>query len=525
MSRTSTTVGRRQSIPAWMTAAAVMAVLALALVWRAVPASADTAPAATPTVAPTATTVATVAPTTAATVAPTAVASPAATIAARTVNTAGGVSTRGRVPSSCAPAGASDPGCYMELALVPEATPTGDTGWRVGDVIKVDLVVKNVGTATDGTQPGTFNGIETYIDLDLDKLELVQYADFSTVTTDVTWDASNQNSGGGFLQLQGDFGLDTNATGGARSFVFDNKYTKVTSPSNLGLLNLEIGSAAGEQPWTVAQGNTATVTFFFVRIKANPATDSENYGLVLRDSNQASYGANDARNRNSIIANAASIGTTYPNILKAATDASLTVKQTVVSLQLVPRLVEAAVTSPYGPSSNAINDRRVGDIIPVDLVLTARTNVRYMDAIAAMATFKTSDFAIVQGATNRTEVVPSTGSPVFLDEATFLLGSNAGKGAYGANIYSVSSGTGTVEMRVSGASLGKRNVGDRGVYGSGLFLTQNSAKVVGRFYVRPKYNGAPTATGFDQITLAAGPQLGVLRSGSWALDYQSTVKI
>ncbi|NCA14929.1 MAG: hypothetical protein EBS89_12525, partial [Proteobacteria bacterium] len=53
MSRTSTTVGRRQSIPAWMTAAAVVAVLALALVWRAAPAMADTAPAATPTVAPT----------------------------------------------------------------------------------------------------------------------------------------------------------------------------------------------------------------------------------------------------------------------------------------------------------------------------------------------------------------------------------------------------------------------------------------------------------------------------------------
>ena len=60
MSRTSTTAGARRRVPAWTTAAAVVAVLALALVWRVVPASADTVPVTTPTVAPT--TVATVAP-------------------------------------------------------------------------------------------------------------------------------------------------------------------------------------------------------------------------------------------------------------------------------------------------------------------------------------------------------------------------------------------------------------------------------------------------------------------------------
>ena len=166
MSRTSTTVGRRQSIPAWMTAAAVMAVLALALVWRAVPASADT-PTTVATVAPT--TVATVAPTTAATVAPTTVATPVS----------GTVSARGRQPSPPCNGSTTTSSCYMELILQPEATPTQDTGWRVGDVIKLELKIKNTGTASVAT--GTFNGVEAYVDMD--SLTLAQTASFGILTT------------------------------------------------------------------------------------------------------------------------------------------------------------------------------------------------------------------------------------------------------------------------------------------------------------------------------------------------------
>ncbi|MBU6151757.1 MAG: hypothetical protein KGR25_09925, partial [Chloroflexi bacterium] len=405
----------------------------------------------------------------------------------------------------------------MELILEPEATPTQDTGWRVGDVIKLELKIKNTGTASVAT--GTFNGVEAYVDMDLTKVKPVKAADFTDIGANgVLWDPNDLTNKPGFVALDGVFAKEGTGTG--NGYIYENKYVE---GGGVGRIDLEIGSIFGGSAWTVQYGTTATIGSFFVRVVSNPVSDTT-YVVTLRDSNAAAPTSQEpykGRDRNSTVADASSIEAAGANILGAARDAELAVKNTTVSLRLVPRLVEAALTSPYGPTDGTINDRRVGDIIPVDLVLTARTNVRYMNAISATATFNTSHFAIVQGATNRAEV--TTTAPVKLDVSTFLLGASAAAGSSGVNVYTAADGT--VALRVSGTSLGERATGGRGVYSSGSYLKATDEKVVGRFYVRPKYNGAATQTDYDQITLAAGPQLGVLRSGSWALDYQSTVKI
>jgi hypothetical protein len=55
------------------------------------------------------------------------------------------------------------------MILVPEATPQGDTGWRVGDLIKVEIRVKN----HSATSSFSFNGLSAHVDFVLSELQLV----------------------------------------------------------------------------------------------------------------------------------------------------------------------------------------------------------------------------------------------------------------------------------------------------------------------------------------------------------------
>ena len=148
MNRTKILTWQRDRIPTWMLTVVMATAIALSLMWGVNPAAADTAPASTPTVAPT----------TVATVAPVATSTPKAT--------SGAVRTRAQVPADACPSPTPSPTdfyspeCPLEMKLVTSfASPTptgGESDYRVGDVVKVEIRVVNHDTASPSF---SFNGV------------------------------------------------------------------------------------------------------------------------------------------------------------------------------------------------------------------------------------------------------------------------------------------------------------------------------------------------------------------------------
>ncbi|NBT20472.1 MAG: hypothetical protein EBT00_17130, partial [Proteobacteria bacterium] len=151
MNRTKILTWRQDRVPTWMLTVVMATAIALSLMWGVNPAAADTAPASTPTVSPVAT------------LAPVATATPAASAPVR---------TRAQAPQTGDQCTATDSNyttpCALEMILVPEATPQGDAGWRVGDTIKVEIRVKNHSSTAQ-----KFNGLSAHVDFVLSELQLV----------------------------------------------------------------------------------------------------------------------------------------------------------------------------------------------------------------------------------------------------------------------------------------------------------------------------------------------------------------
>jgi|GEM_PF-4937750 len=545
MSRTSTTVGTRRRVPAWTTAAAVVAVLALALVWRVVPASADTAPASTPTVAPTTvatvaptkvatvapttvatvapTTVATVAPTTVATVAPTTVATVAptkvATVAPTTVatvaptkvatvaaKTSGSVGTRAYPPSpgdQCAAPIVNETDvwpatgvgkCVAELILATPAVPSGDEGWRVGDVVELTLSIVN-----HGANSVDVSGVDAFIDFVLSELELVtgSYASTATPVTPVTPrayecdpdptadppvscnDEAIVRTGGIFASANSDD-------------VRENYYYNAA----VGRLNF---SAGLQTPATITTSTPAVVGTLKFRVKSNPSSAvtasaaDTTYPITLRNRNQATSGASGWRN--SAIVGVGAIGDAAMNIMGRAKDLHLPVERTEIALSLVPTVVAGKT------------DIRVGDVVPVDLKLKATTIIRNMTSLDASVSFDFAKFVLVDS--TGAVIAPDSTTATTLNGTGFAFGDSGTTAITDGNLHAqTTSGTttSTITLKINGTALSKAK--------------DNESTVV-RFYVRPKDNGATTDTN-NPLTLGANPTIGI-RATDDSLGFQSYV--
>ena len=523
MSRTSTTAGARRRVPAWTTAAAVVAVLALALVWRVVPASADTVPVTTPTVAPT--TVATIAPTTAATIAPTTVATVApttvatvapttvATVAPTTVATAapttvatvaaktsGSVGTRAYPPSpgdQCAtpvvlsetdawPTSSSTVGkCVAELILATPTVPSGDEGWRVGDVVELTLSVVN-----HGANSVDVSGVDAFIDFTLSDLELVTGSYASTVlpvtaesgACDTSCDKHAFDVSGGIF-----------ASANADDIVENYYYTA----STVGRLNFSAGLRI---PATITTSAPAVVGTLKFRVKSNPSASvtasapDSTYAITLRNRNQAMSGASGWRN--SAIVGVGTIGDAAMNIMGRAKDLPLPVERTEIALRLVPTVV------------TGLADIRVGDVVPVDLKLKATTIIRNMTSLDASVSFDFAKFVLVDS--TGAVIAPASATATTLNGSGFAFGDSGTTAITGGNLHaqttSGSNTTSTVTLKINGAALSK--------------VKDNESTVV-RFFVRPKDNGATTDTN-NPLTLGASPTIG-MRANDNSLGFQSYV--
>ncbi|NBY46184.1 MAG: hypothetical protein EBQ56_00105, partial [Proteobacteria bacterium] len=154
------------------------------------------------------------------------------------------------------------------------------------------------------------------------------------------------------------------------------------------------------------------------------------------------------------------------------------------------------------------SDRRVGDIIPVDLKLTATTIVRNATSLNAVITFPSADFVLVTSATDAAPVSATTGVGAVINSTGFAFGTGALASAPGAaNTFRVASSLPTITLKIDGAALA---------------LAANDVKTVGRFYVRPKYNG-DTSSATKNLTIAANPSLGIRASDGGSLGFTTTV--
>lgn len=351
MNRTKILTWQRDRIPTWMLTVVMATAIALSLMWGVNPAAADTAPASTPTVAPVAT------------LAPVATATPAAS---------GSFRTRAQAPQTgdqCATPVANwtspDP-CALEMILVTPTVFAGDSGWRVGDLIKVEVhVINHSATAQK------FNGLSAHVDFVLSEFQLVNVS--KTPVPVSTPSGGSTNVDGNIIDLTG--GLPS-----AGQQILKNYYSEVGTK---GKIDFEAGVTDIANAVTVAANNgDVLIGSFYVRVKTNP-TSNMDYTLTLRAQNAATTG--DDTYRNSVIGDGSSVGTAGLNIMGKATSAVLTVKKTTVDLSL-------AVGMPVAPSVT-----RTGDTIPVKLQISnsAGMFVRNATSIDAAVSFDTTKFTLV----------------------------------------------------------------------------------------------------------------------------------
>ena len=456
MNRTKILTWQRDRIPAWMLTVVMATAIALSLMWGVNPAAADTAPASTPTVAPVAT------------LAPVATATPAAS---------GLVQTRAQAPGTgdqCATPVATwtspDP-CGLEMVLVPTATPTGDLGWRVGDIIKVEIRVKNHSATAQ-----KFNGISAHVDFVLNELQLVN-ASKTPVAVSTPGANSNTNVDGSIIDLTG--GLPS--TGRQ---VLKNYYSEATGTT--GKIDFEAGMTDIANSVTVpATTGDVLIGTFYVRVKTNPSPDGT-YTLTLRAQNAVTSVTAIDGARNSVIGDGSSVGTAGRNIMGQATDAVLTVKKTTVDLSLT-------VGTPVARTIT-----RTGDTIPVKLQLSnsAAMFVRNATSIDASVSFDTTKFTLVTANENDDDSKVSVA--VNADDATVadITGATADALATATaqtagRKYTEIGTTGTVTLKLDSAT-------------AIAFTGTAATKTVATIYLRPRYN-----TASQNVTIVSGSIIGI----------------
>jgi hypothetical protein len=371
----------------------------------------------------------------------------------------------------------------LELFVAPAATPSGDLGWRVGDVIDMTVKVWN-----HGSSDVSVNAIDVFIDFDKDKLQLVNNTAGATVTPVAPCFSSCDKS---VLTLGSDILPANSSTNIVENYYFEDSGA---APGYTGGINLSAGLLGTSQ--SIPASATKTVATFKLRVKQNPgdgvATQANaydtTYSVRVRNRNESTSGLGGWRN--SAIASAGGIAAAGQNIMGRATDLDVPIKRTIIALAIDP-----SYTSIGG---SLASDRRVGDIIPVDLKLTATTIVRNATSLDAVITFPSADYVLVTSDTDKTPIDANTGTGATINTAGFAFGTGANASATGAaNTFSKPSSLPTITLKIDGAAL---------------TLSPNDEKTVGRFYVRPTYNG-DTAAAPKNLTLVATPSIGIRASG------------
>ena len=437
---------------AWIIAMACAFTLALA--WGIIPASADTAPVTTPVAvaSPEATAVASATPVTIATptttvasvptIAVTAVATP--TVSAPTVRTNAIVSARGGTGEApCVQASpvswwgvidwsggdSNSANCpaSLGLKLTNESVNAATTTFRVGDVVKVEIVAR--ASAATGTY-----GYATYLDFNTADYQLVTADGRTPITSGAT---------SGVVTVPGtiDGKAVTTKTNAYRN-VATNTYT-------FGEIDLDVGVTLANSdtppvpPITIGSGTDTLLGTFHLRVKSNEATAvaTPKFRIGLRHSSAG----ND---RNSVVSGAGD--NAGLNILGQWTSANPVVAQSSVSLVLATRSFSIA---------------RIGDVLPIDIKLRANTDARHIDTVQGTVSLATSSFIVVTGPGSTTPV--NGGSPPISPASSDLLTRNGPA----TGTFAIVGGVANVRIDVTGQTR--------------LDLSAGQEKIVGTIYVRP----------------------------------------
>ena len=401
-----------------------------------------------------------------ATLAPVATATPAAS---------GSVRTRELAPQTGDQCATPDPTyanhCGLEMVIVAPTVFAGDSGWRVGDLIKVEIRVRN-----HSATALKFMEVSAHVDFVLSELQLVNAS--KTPVPVSTPEANGNTIVDGFIIDLTDSSLPSKGR-----IVLKNYYSEA-GPT--GKIDFEAGIFDIADSATVP-ANTGDVLIgsFYVRVKTNPSSDGT-YTLTLRAQNAVKdVNATDGA-RNSVICDGSSDGTAGLNIMGKATSAVLPVKKTTVDLSL-------AVGQPVGRPST-----RTGDTIPVTLQLSNSTNmfVRNATSIDAAVSFDTTWFTLVTA--NATGDDSKVSVAVNADDATVadITGATAdalvsASAQTAGRKYTETGTTGTVTLKLDSAIA--------------IDFTGTAAtKTVATIYLRPRYN-----TASQDVTIVSGAIIGI----------------
>ena len=335
------------------------------------------------------------------------------TPASRVVGSA--VTGRGMNPDTCnTTISAPTTDCPVTMKLVATNLSAATSTYRVGDTVQFDIALATI-------RPVSMNAIQAYLDFPVSDLQLV------TGPTNLTPRpvSSTVLADDGIVAVaSGAFGL--NAT------VLKNSYTQTgTAPNIVGQINFDAGTALPSSgPTTnisLVPGTDTVIGSVFLRIRNNPVNPSTaSHTVSLKDS-AASGG------RYGIVStvNGTSTGT---NILGPVSGTTVAVAQTIANVTAIPATPVVGTV------------RRIGDVVPVALVINPTTTVRNANRARVTATFNTADFMLVSGPTGSPPTAVTAGASTgFADTTGSAFGSPTS-----ASSYTVSGTTGTVTITVTG---------------------------------------------------------------------------
>ena len=365
---------------------------------------------------------------------------PVSTPANRVVRSA--VTARGMNPDTCnTTISVPTTDCPVTMKLVATNLSAATSTYRIGDIVQFDISLATI-RAVD------INAIQAYLDFPVAELLLVTGPTnltprpvSSTVLTD----------DGIVAVASGAFGLSAT--------VLKNSYTQTgTAPNIVGQINFDAGTALPSSgPTTnisLVPGTDTVIGSVFLRIRNNPVDPSTaSHTISLKDS-----AASGGRYGIVSLVNGATTGT---NILGPVSGTTVAVAQTIANVTAIPATPVVGTV------------RRIGDVVPVALVINPTTTVRNANRARVTATFNAADFMLVSGPTGSPPTAVTAGaSTSFADTTGSAFGSPTS-----ASSYTVSGTTGTVTITVTGIN---RLAVDAG----------SGPHVVATIYLRPLRRGS-----------------------------------
>ena len=343
-------------------------------------------------------------------------ANPVGTPASRAVRTA--VTARGMNPDTCnTTITAPTTDCPVTMKLVATNLSAATTTFRIGDTVRFDIALATIRNVE-------INAIQAYLDFPVADLLLVAGPTNLTprpVSSAVLADDRIVAVASGAFTL--------NAS------VLKNSYTQSgNAPNVVGHINFDAGvalpSSGTASTIPLAPGTDTVIGSVHLRIRNNPVSPpTANHTVSLKDS-----ASPDGRYGVVSVVGGTTTGT---NILGPVSGTTVAVEQTIATL----------TANPATPVAGTV--RRIGDVVPVALVINPVTTVRNANRARVTATFNTADFLPVSGPTGSPPTAVTAGATSnFADTTGSVFGSPTSTSAY-----TVSGTTGTVTVTVTGNHL------------------------------------------------------------------------